>query len=230
MNDTNRSHPYPDPDRATPEPRSPAPDDAPAEAPGPLGPSRRVSSAIRTVPNAVTLVRLLLMPVCAYLLATGRYGWGLVLTAVVGSTDWVDGWLARRFGQVSRVGQLLDPLADRLLIASVAIALVVRGVLPWQAAALLVARDLVLLAGWPLLKRRGIEPPEVILLGKAATLVLLIALPVLTLGATGVAVADAARVLGLLGLWAGVVMYYLAGAVYVRMVLERLGHRAEAGS
>jgi cardiolipin synthase (CMP-forming) len=178
-----------------------------------------VSSAIRTVPNAVTLVRLLMMPVCAYLLATGRYGWGLVLTAVVGST-----------GQVSRVGQLLDPLADRLLIASVAVALVVRGVLPWPAAVLLLARDLLLLAGWPLLKRRGIEPPEVVFIGKAATLVLLIALPVLTLGATGLAVAGVAHLLGLALLWVGVAMYYLAGAVYVRMVLERLGHRAGAGS
>ena len=196
----------------------------------PPRPAERVSTAIRTVPNAVTLARLLLMPVCAYLLATGRYGWGIALTAVVGSTDWVDGWLARRTGQVSRLGQLLDPLADRLLIASVAIALVIRDVVPWQAAVLLLARDLVLLCAWPLLKRRGIEPPEVILLGKAATLVLLIALPVLTLGATGVAVADAARVLGLLGLWAGVVMYYLAGAVYVRMVLDRLGQQAEDGS
>jgi cardiolipin synthase len=257
MDDSDRSQPYPDPDRATPEPhplapgppereRSPTarqgtppvhspPGDPPsgdpaAEGPGPLGPSRRVSTAIRTVPNAVTLVRLLLVPVCAYLLATGRYGWGLVLTALVGSTDWVDGWLARRYGQVSRVGQLLDPLADRLLIAAVAIALVVQGVVPWQAAALLVARDLVLLAGWPLLKRRGIEPPEVIFLGKAATLVLLFALPVLTLGATGLAVAGVAHLLGLALLWAGVVLYYLAGAVYVRMVLERLGHRAEAGS
>ena len=186
MDDTNRSKPHPDAD----------------PAPGPLGPSQRVSTAILTAPNAVTLVRLLLMPVCAYLLATGQYGWGLVLTALVGSTDWVDGWLARRTGQVSRLGQLLDPLADRLLIASVAIALVVRGVVPWQAAVLLVDRDLVLL----------------------------IALPVLTLGATDLAVADAARLLGLAGLWAGVVMYYLAGAVYVRMVLERLGQRAEGGS
>jgi cardiolipin synthase (CMP-forming) len=234
MSETNRSPQPPDPDRAeapgAPDPRVPTP--APGEpelAPGPLGPSRRVSSAIRTVPNAVTLLRLLLMPVCAYLLATGRFGWGLVLTAVVGSTDWVDGWLARRYGQVSRVGQLLDPLADRLLIASVAIALVIQGVLPWAAAVLLVARDLFLLAGWPLLKRRGIEPPEVILLGKAATLVLLFALPVLILGATGVAVAGAAHVLGLAGLWAGVAMYYLAGAVYVRMVLERLGQRSRAG-
>jgi cardiolipin synthase (CMP-forming) len=208
MNDTNRSSPQP----------------------GPLGPAQRVSTAIRTVPNAVTLVRLLLMPVCAYLLATGRYGWGLALTAVVGSTDWVDGWLARRTGQVSRLGQLLDPLADRLLIASVAIALVVREVVPWQAAVLLVARDLVLLCGWPVLKRRGIEPPDVVFLGKAATMVLLFALPVLTLGATDVVVADAARVVGLLLLWAGVVMYYLAGAVYVRIVLERIGHRAGGGS
>lgn len=196
----------------------------------PPRPAERVSTAIRTVPNAVTLARLLLMPLCAYLLATGRFGWGIALTAVVGSTDWVDGWLARRTGQVSRLGQLLDPLADRLLIASVAIALVIQDVVPWQAAVLLLARDLVLLCAWPLLKRRGIEPPEVILLGKAATLVLLIALPVLTLGATGVAVADAARVLGLLGLWAGVVMYYLAGAVYVRMVLDRLGQQAQDGS
>jgi cardiolipin synthase (CMP-forming) len=224
---TGAAPPDPDPDSTSPDPASGGEPDL---APGPLGPSRRVSSAIRTVPNAVTLIRLLLMPVCAWLLGTGRYGWGLALTAVVGSTDWVDGWLARRFGQVSRVGQLLDPLADRLLIASVAIALVIRGVVPWPAAVLLVARDLVLLAGWPLLKRRGIEPPEVILLGKAATLVLLLALPVLTLGATGVAVAGVAHVLGLLLLWAGVAMYYLAGAVYVRMVLERLGQRARAGS
>jgi cardiolipin synthase len=202
-------------------------DTSPSDPPRPV---ERVSTAIRTVPNAVTLARLLLMPLCAYLLATGRFGWGIALSAGVGSTDWVDGWLARRTGQVSRLGQLLDPLADRLLIASVAIALVIQDVVPWQAAVLLLARDLVLLCAWPLLKRRGIEPPEVILLGKAATLVLLFALPVLTLGATGVAVADAARVLGLLGLWAGVVMYYLAGAVYVRMVLDRLGQQAEDGS
>ena len=96
-------------------------DTSPSDPPRPV---ERVSTAIRTVPNAVTLARLLLMPLCAYLLATGRFGWGIALTAVVGSTDWVDGWLARRTGQVSRLGQLLDPLADRLLFVSVAIALV----------------------------------------------------------------------------------------------------------
>jgi cardiolipin synthase (CMP-forming) len=200
------------------------------EGPGPLGPARRPSTAIVTAPNAVTLVRLLLMPVCALLLASGRYGLGLVLTALVGSTDWVDGWLARRTGTVSRLGQLLDPLADRLLIASVAVALLVRGVLPWPAALLLVARDVLLVAGWPLLRRRGVDPPEVVWVGKAATFVLLCALPVLTLGATGLAVAPVARVLGLALLWFGVALYYLAGAVYVRMAVERLGERTAAGS
>src|SRR6266511_735815 len=136
------------------------------------------SSAIVTAPNAISLARLLLMPVCAWLLASAHYGSGLVLTAVVGATDWVDGWLARRLGTVSRLGQLLDPLADRLLIASVAVALLARGVLPWPAALLLVARDVVLLAGWPLLKRRGVEPPEVVWVGKGAAFVLLFALPV----------------------------------------------------
>ena len=199
-------------------------------APGPLGPARRPSTAIVTAPNAVTLLRLLLMPVCALLLGSGRYGLGLVLTALVGATDWVDGWLARRTGRVSRLGQLLDPLADRLLIASVALALLVRGVLPWPAALLLLGRDVVLLGGWPLLRRRGVEPPEVIWVGKAATFDLLCALPVLAIGHTGLAVAPAARVVGLLLLWLGVAVYYLAGAVYVRMAMQRLGQRARIDS
>jgi CDP-diacylglycerol--glycerol-3-phosphate 3-phosphatidyltransferase len=201
-----------------------------AAGPGPLGPSRRPSTAIVTAPNAVTLLRLLLMPVCALLLGSGRYGLGLVLTALVGATDWVDGWLARRTGRVSRLGQLMDPLADRLLIASVALALLVRGVLPWPAALLLLGRDVVLLGGWPLLRRRGVEPPEVIWVGKAATFDLLCALPMLTLGATGLAVAPAAHALGLLLLWAGVALYYLAGLAYVRMALERLGRQTRAGA
>jgi cardiolipin synthase (CMP-forming) len=187
------------------------------------------SSAIVTAPNAVTLVRLLLMPVCAWLLAAAHYGPGLVLTATVGATDWVDGWLARRIGQVSRVGQLLDPLADRLLIASVVIALTVGSVVPWQAVALLLARDVVLLAGWPLLRRRGVQPPEVVWIGKAATFDLLCALPLLIWGETGFVVASVAHTLGLVMLWIGVPLYYVAGVVYVRMALDGLARqRADA--
>jgi cardiolipin synthase (CMP-forming) len=214
-----------------PEPGVRLPDAAPARptlAPEPAGVDGRPSSAILTAPNAISFARLLLMPVCAWLLGTGRYGAGLWLTAVVGCTDWVDGWLARRTGTVSRLGQLLDPLADRLLIASVAVALVVRGVVPWPAVVLLVARDVLLLAGFPLLASRGVRPPDVVWVGKAATFDLLLALPVLVVGATGLAVAPAARLLGLALLWAGVVLYYVAGGVYVRMALEGM-RAARAG-
>jgi cardiolipin synthase len=179
-------------------------------------------SAILTAPNVISFTRLLLMPVCAWLLASGRWGAGLWLTAVVGSTDWVDGWLARRTGSVSRLGQLLDPLADRLLIASVTIALLVRGVLPPVAVLLLVGRDLLLLAGFPLLARRGVRPPDVVWVGKAATLVLLFALPILTLGETGVGFAGAARTVGLALLAFGIVLYYVAGVIYLRMALQGL--------
>jgi CDP-diacylglycerol--glycerol-3-phosphate 3-phosphatidyltransferase len=162
-------------------------------------------------------VRILLMPVCAWLLASGRFGPGFVLTALVGATDWVDGWLARRTGAVSRVGQLLDPLADRLLIASVALALLVRGALPWPAVALLVGRDLLVMLGFQVLLRNGIRPPDVLWLGKLATFVLLVALPGLALGETAWAVADAFRQLGLVLLWVGVVLYWVVGVRYARM-------------
>jgi cardiolipin synthase (CMP-forming) len=203
-------------ERPRPETRRPVP------GAGAVAAGQRPSTAVLTVPNAISFARLLLMPVCAWLLATGRYGTGLWLTALVGSTDWVDGWLARRTGQVSRLGQLLDPLADRLLIASVAVALVARGVLPWPAVALLVVRDVLLLVGFPLLLRRGVRPPDVVWVGKAATFDLLFALPILVVGATSLAVAPAAHLVGLALLWVGVILYYVAGVVYVRMALEAL--------
>jgi CDP-diacylglycerol--glycerol-3-phosphate 3-phosphatidyltransferase len=181
-----------------------------------------VSSAILTIPNLISFARVLLMPVCAWLLASGRFGAGFVLTGVVGASDFLDGWLARRTGTVSRLGQLLDPLADRLLIASVAVALLVRGALPWPAVALLVGRDLVLLIGFQVLQRRGVRPPDVVWLGKAATFALLVALPALALGETATAVAGPFRALGLAFLWVGIALYYVVGWIYVRQALAQL--------
>jgi cardiolipin synthase len=203
----------------------------PPSPPSPPSPARQEpSSAIRTAPNAISFGRLLLMPVCAWLLGSGHDGVGIIVTGAVGATDWVDGWLARRTGQVSRLGQLLDPFADRLLIASVAIALLVREVLPWEAVALVVGRDLLLLAGWPLLRRRGVRPPEVVWVGKAATFDLMVALPMLVLGETGLAVAGAAHWLGVVLLWLGVALYYVAGGVYVKMAYDGLAGRARPGA
>jgi CDP-diacylglycerol--glycerol-3-phosphate 3-phosphatidyltransferase/cardiolipin synthase len=95
---------------------------------------------------------------------------------------------------------------------------------------LLVGRDLVLLAGWPLLKRRGVKPPEVVWVGKAATFDLLVALPMLVMGEITWVAAAAAHALGLALLWLGVVLYYVAGVVYVRMALDGLARRARAGT
>jgi cardiolipin synthase len=189
-----------------------------------------VSSAILTAPNVISFVRILLMPLCAWLLATGRFAPGFLLTAIVGTTDWVDGWLARRTNSVSRLGQLLDPLADRLLIGSVAIALVVRGALPWPALIALLGRDLLLLVGFRMLENRGIRPPDVIWLGKLATFVLLVALPSLALGETSASVAPAFKVFGLVALWAGVVLYWVTGLRYLRIGLDALrAHRQPQG-
>ena len=188
----------------------------PADAPAP------VSSAVLTIPNVISLTRVLLMPVCAWLLASERFAAGFVLTALVATTDWIDGWLARRTRTVSRLGQLLDPLADRLLIASVAVALVVQGALPWLAAALLLGRDVLLLAGFQLLARRGVRPPDVVYLGKLATAILLVALPALILGETATVVAGGFRVVGLVLLWAGVALYWAVGVLYARIGLAGL--------
>src|ERR687890_80442 len=94
------------------------------------------SGRVLTAANLISFARLLGVPLFLFLLFTGATGAAVAVLAIGGTTDWVDGWVARRFGQVSRVGELLDPLADRLLIASVAIALVIREVLPWPAAML----------------------------------------------------------------------------------------------
>jgi len=209
-------------------PEAGAPDAARPEAAGPTEPPAGPplpSSAVATLPNAISFARILLMPVCAWLIASGRLGAGVLLTSVVGASDWVDGWLARRTGTVSRLGQVLDPLADRLLIASVAVALLVRGALPWLAVVLLLGRDLLLLAGFQVLTRYGVRPPEVVWLGKATTMVLLVALPALVLGETGLFVAPAFRAGGLVLLWLGVVLYYVVGWVYVRAAVAALRER-----
>lgn len=203
-----------DPTPAEDSSRDPVRPDAPVPPP--------VSSAIVTVPNVITFSRVLLMPVCAWLLATDWLAVGILLTGAVAATDWLDGWIARRTHTISRLGQLLDPLADRLLLASVAVALLVRGALPWPAVALLVGRDLLLLAGFQLLQRRGVRPPDVVWLGKTATAVLLSALPVLALGETTIPGAWLLRVAGLAALTIGLVLYYVVGGIYVRAALAQL--------
>jgi len=120
------------------------------------------SSAIATLPNALSVARILLTPAFVWLIVDRDTTFtGLLLFGVVVSTDWLDGYLARRTGQVSEVGKMLDPTADRLAIAAGLVALVVRGAFPLWAALLILVRDVtILIAGVTLLVWSLIEAPS----------------------------------------------------------------------
>jgi len=139
---------------------------------------------VLTIPNLFTVLRLAGVPLFVYLALGPRAdGWAVAVLAIGASSDWVDGFLARRLGQVSRLGELLDPLADRLYIGATVIVLTVREVVPvWFTLALLV-REALLGVGLLVLRRYGYGPPAVHYVGKTATFVLLVALPTLLLAA-----------------------------------------------
>ena len=141
------------------------------------------SSAILTVPNLLSLTRILLIPVFVWLIVhEGTELAGLVLFAVVAATDWVDGVVARRTGQVSEVGRVLDPVADRLAVAAGVIAMIVRGAVPLWAGLLVLLRDVaVLVVGGVLLARRGVRI-DVRFLGKSATAILMAAITTIAWG------------------------------------------------
>lgn len=190
-----------------------------------------VSARVLTVPNAISLVRLLLVPVFAWLVATGHDAWALVVLLVSGASDWLDGVLARRMHQVTRLGQMLDPAADRLFIGVTLLALAWRGVVPWWLVAALVARDVVLAVMLVVLARAGIPPLRVHLAGKAGTFAIMYAFPLLLLSEWGPPVGVVAGVLGwACALW-GVGLYWFAGVLYLAQagsVLHRDAQRARA--
>jgi cardiolipin synthase len=179
-------------------------------------PGGRASSAIWTVPNLLSFLRIALIPVFVLLIVDPDTTFsGIVLFAVVALTDWVDGYAARRLGQVSELGKVLDPIADRLAIAAGMIALAVRGVFPWWAAALILLRDIaVLVIGAGAFVRRGVRL-DVRPIGKVATFSLMVAVIWISWGNLGYALADAALALGWLCYGAGIVEYYVAGFLYL---------------
>jgi CDP-diacylglycerol--glycerol-3-phosphate 3-phosphatidyltransferase len=133
-----------------------------------------VPAPLAQLPNALTLSRLVLIPVFVVLMvqAGDAQSWPAgILFGVAGVTDQVDGFLARAWHVESRFGKIADPLADRLMIDAAVILLVAYGRLPWPGLVVIAARDLLLLVGWRVLAPRGIEL-DVSLLGKAATWIL----------------------------------------------------------
>ena len=173
-----------------------------------------------TLPNALSALRLALVPVFFWLVLSHRDGWALAVLFVSGWTDYFDGVLARRFNQVSRLGQLLDPAADRLYILATLVGLAWRGVVPWWLLVLVVGRDVLLSGTIPLLARYGYGPLPVHFLGKAATFNLLYAFPLLLLAQLDTPVAEVARVFGWAFAWWGTALYWWAGWLYVRQVRD----------
>jgi cardiolipin synthase len=178
---------------------------------------------ILTLPNALSLLRLLGVPLFLWLiLGPERDGLALIVLMVAGFTDYADGWLARKLNQTSRLGQLLDPAADRLYILATLIGLTARDIVPLWLTAALIARDLMLLGCVPVLRRLGYGPAlPVHYLGKAATFNLLYAFPFLLLGdGTGsmTTVQTLANVFGwAFAIW-GSGLYWWAGVLYVVQV------------
>lgn len=187
----------------------------------------RSTDRIWTIPNLLSFLRLLGVPLFLYLLLVVQSdGWALVVLAVSAITDWADGKLARLLDQYSRLGELLDPAADRLYILAALVGFVVRGFIPWWLAVLIVGRDVVLAATLPILRRYGFTALPVHYLGKAATFCLLYGLPFLLLGQS-----TSESVLGQICIpiayafigW-GTVMYLWAGAIYLGQVVWIVRH------
>lgn len=191
-----------------------------------------VSTRVVTIPNVLSVIRLVLIPVFLWLLGTHQYGWALLVIVVSSLTDFVDGWIARRFDQVSRVGQLLDPAVDRLFIFSTLVGLAWQGFLPWWLVAVIVARDVFLAVLGIVLANHGYGPLPVHHLGKVATFSLLFALPTLVLGAAWPDIAVYSDPVGwALALW-GAFLYWWAGAIYLRETarLTRIARVADAAA
>jgi cardiolipin synthase (CMP-forming) len=178
-----------------------------------------------TVPNALSVARLAILPIIYLDLVEGRLLRAFVLLAIFATTDWFDGYLARRFDQVTKLGTLLDPISDRVLFVVVGIAFVVSGLLPLWALVVLLVRDLAVLVLGGVLLLRGTSPPAVTRTGKAATFGLMWAFPTFLLAAVvGDGVDDPQPFLLLLAwLFYGinVVLYYLAAGQYAAELLRR---------
>lgn len=178
------------------------------------GESTGVSTRIWTVPNVLSMLRLLLVPVFLILVVAGAYVTALIVLITASLTDLLDGYLARRFNQVTRLGQLLDPAADRLYIFAALIGLAANELVPWWIVIVIVARDVLIVVLGVVLANHGYGPLPVHQLGKAATFALFTGLPVIMLGLAFPAMQPVSEPFGwAVTLW-GAFLYWWAGIIY----------------
>jgi cardiolipin synthase len=181
---------------------------------GPADGSAGASDRVLTLPNALSALRLVGVPLFLWLLVQRHDGWALLVLMASGVTDYLDGKIARHYGLESRVGQLLDPIADRLYVLTTLLALAWRDVVPWWLVAVLLGRDVFMAVVLAVLRPYGYTDLPVHFVGKAATFNLLCAFPLLLLGAGDGALAALSRPVGWGFAWWGTALYWVAAALY----------------
>ncbi len=173
-----------------------------------------VSDRVLTLPNVLSMVRLVGVPVFLWLIVSRNDGWALVVLTLSGVSDYLDGKIARQYNLVSSVGQLLDPLADRLYILSTLLGLAWREIIPWWLVAILVSREVFGTALLMVVRRYEYRALPVHFIGKAATFDLLYAFPFILLGQGDSIFAAVALPIGWAFAWWGTVLYWVAGFMY----------------
>jgi cardiolipin synthase len=196
-----------------------------AKMPG-EGTERDPRQRVVTIPNAISVARLAGVPVFLWLVlgvqSQAADWWAVGLLIASGLSDWLDGKLARALNQQSSLGEMLDPAADRLYIVATIIALAVRSIIPWWLVGVLAARELLLALVLLVLRRHGYPALQVSFVGKAATLCLLYAFPVLLLGSHASSYAETARVVGwAFAIW-GSALYWCAALLYAEQARRLL--------
>ncbi|GAA2022104.1 CDP-alcohol phosphatidyltransferase family protein [Agromyces tropicus] len=179
-----------------------------------MGGESGVSDRVWTLPNVLSMLRLALVPVFLVLVVQGAYIPALVVLVVASLTDLLDGYLARRLGQVTRLGQLLDPAADRLYIFAALLGLAANDLVPWWIVIVIIARDVFLLVLGVVLANHGYGPLPVHQLGKAATFALFSGVPIIMLGLAFPVVQPVSEPFGwAVTIW-GAFLYWWAGVIY----------------
>jgi cardiolipin synthase len=183
-------------------------------------PTLSMKEQFMTVPNLLSMLRLALVPVFLYLLLNEKYLSAIFILALSSLTDYLDGYFARKFNQVTRLGQLLDPAADRLYIFSTLVGLSITGIIPVWLALVIIGRDVVLAIAYPILATYGYGPLPVHYLGKTGTFALLYAFPLLLMAYIWNPIAFILEPLAwAFALW-GVGLYWWGAFVYLRQLRE----------
>lgn len=173
-----------------------------------------MSDKVLTLPNVLSVVRLLGVPFFFWLILIEQDVLALVVLVVSGFTDYLDGKLARVLNQITRLGQRLDPIADRLYLLALIVALAIREIIPWWLVIALAVREFLILAMAPSVKRNGLPVPPVTFAGKAATFCMIYAFPLVLLGQQPGTIGAIAEPVGWAFVWWGFGLHWFAGALY----------------